>query len=141
MNPNTQWFLAIFTLITLTTACLEVPEVQTDTYFGQLNVPSEFTYTPTRKVDFTVATEEQLPSVPLRIYFEDPELDGELIERGITNASGEVDFSLQLPIHVDSLYLAVDYIGIPDLYNKRSYPAPFTLSPFSSSLFKLRIPI
>ena len=112
---------ASLVLVLFVNACLEAPEVNADPSdgeenFGQLDVPSNFSYQTTRTLSFVIETEESLPDVPLRLYYQNPELGGEYIQRGFTDASGEANFSLEIPIHIDSLYVAADYIGIPDLY-------------------------
>ena len=102
-------------------ACLEVPDSaidpsETETDFSQLSVPTNFSYTTSRTVSFMVETADKLSNVPVQVYRENPEQGGEVIEKGFTDASGLASFTFQLPIHIDSLFLGVDYIGIPDLY-------------------------
>lgn len=119
MKLYAQWFLTGLALITLMNACLEAPEVDppsTEDNYAQLDVPSDFEYTTTRSVTFTIETEEKIANVPLRLYFQNPDTEEAFIERAFTNFAGEANFSVEVPVHLDSLYLAVDYIGIPDLF-------------------------
>ncbi|MEM6630279.1 MAG: LruC domain-containing protein [Bacteroidota bacterium] len=121
MNNSFQKLLFLFGLTLLVSACLEVPTSdvdpsENDLNFEQLPVPENFDYATSRTVAFTVESSDKLANVPLQLYNGNPELGGELIERGFTDASGIARFTFELPIHIDSLYLEADYIGIPDLY-------------------------
>ena len=102
-------------------SCLEVPDSsidpsESDNDFSLLSVPTDFDYATSRTVSFLVESSDKLPNVPIQVYSENPELGGEVIEKGFTDESGLASFTFQLPIHIDSLFLGVDFIGIPDLY-------------------------
>lgn len=114
-----------FLVILIFQACLETPDVAAEgpdsqEDLGSMEIAETFTFATSRNINFTVEASGgegiQLRDVPLELFNGNPDAGGKSLGTAITNASGESSFSLELPIHIDTLYLATYYIGLPNLY-------------------------
>lgn len=98
----------------------------------QLTVNPAFNFETVKNVTVTIKvqtpTPEALSGVPVKLYKGSPSNGGAYIETLVSDANGMISSVVVLPGYLDSLYIATDYIGLP---NEISVPVSGTFVDFT----------
>lgn len=86
------------------------------TNMNEMVVPTHFSYKTTQKVDFHITlltnNDEAIKGVRVDLMDNSPENGGRIVGSGITNASGVLDATFELPTYMSEVVVNTDFIGI-----------------------------
>lgn len=121
-NPGILFILAL--ALFAFNGCSEKNDVTApaDQFTGKmddLKIPDGFDFSMTKNVRLSVTLADFEVTSPLKIpvsvYTSNPESNGKLIGTFATTAEGRLECTVTVPSYLDTLYLASNYIGIPNL--------------------------
>lgn len=88
--------------------------------FDKLGIGDNFDFSTIRSLEFVVHTHgntgKPLRGVSLELHKSRPDTTGTLIEKGVSDRDGQKFFEIELPAYLDTLYVVVNYIGLPNLH-------------------------
>lgn len=120
MKKNHYKYL-VLSVVVLLQSCIKTREVQPNFNADQTDlleavIPEEFSYKTTSEVNLILSTldnqNQPLVGIPLYIYYT---LDSTRFQlgQGLTGDEGQLNFSIALPVFVDSIHVETAYIGLP----------------------------
>lgn len=94
----------------------------TPTDIGNLDVPTDFDYKTTQKVDLSISTEgfdgEALANTIIEVYHsydltaEEPSFGAEVL-KAVTDEQGNLNATVEVPSYVENLLVTISYLGLP----------------------------
>ncbi|MCA9836786.1 MAG: LruC domain-containing protein [Trueperaceae bacterium] len=128
MNSNLFrrfFILTLLSVLLLLAACSSPSKstpTPTPTDVNDLDVPSDFDYSTTQKVDLEITTEgfngEGLANTLIEIYHsydlssEEPDYGSEVL-KALTDENGQLSTTIEVPSYVDTLLVMISYLGLP----------------------------
>jgi LruC domain-containing protein len=113
-------FLGALLLIGLVASCRkDQGKPQVNIGMEGLKVPDNFDWSTTVKGRFSITAldniDQPIKGAKFVVYSNDPEQGGKQVVSGVTNQSGNYAIDYEVPAYYTHLWVATDYVGLPNL--------------------------